>query len=200
MNLIVSTTLVCVSTTPRGWPVEPDVYCRKHRSSGRAGWSGGGGARGVARALRAEPAVGHHLVEQREVLRVRRQRRAAPHDVRERRCSLRVQTHSWLLSSVAEVSWSRPSRRYTSRTVSPGRRARIALRSASKPSTATPSTRTSTSPSRSPARAAALPGITCANRAPSLPCPSPPTPRKAPPAFWPPPRVRAGAVTFASPG
>ena len=44
MNFVVSTTLPCVSTTPRGWPVEPDVYCRKHRSVGRAGWSDGGGA------------------------------------------------------------------------------------------------------------------------------------------------------------
>ena len=42
MNLIVSTTLVCVSMTPRGWPVLPDVYWMNARSSGAASCSRGG--------------------------------------------------------------------------------------------------------------------------------------------------------------
>ena len=41
MNATVSTTLAWLSTTPRGWPVLPDVYCRNAVSSrpivGKAG-------------------------------------------------------------------------------------------------------------------------------------------------------------------
>ena len=43
-TLGVDTTLACVSMTPRGRPVLPEVYCRNARSSRVAGASGGAGA------------------------------------------------------------------------------------------------------------------------------------------------------------
>ena len=44
MKWMVATTFAWVSMTPRGWPVLPDVYCRKARSSAFAAASGGAGA------------------------------------------------------------------------------------------------------------------------------------------------------------
>ena len=44
MKWMVDTTFRWVSMTPRGWPVLPDVYCRKARSSAVAAASGGGAA------------------------------------------------------------------------------------------------------------------------------------------------------------
>src|SRR3989441_794680 len=44
MKWMVDTTFLWVSMTPRGWPVLPEVYCRKARSSSVAAASVGGGA------------------------------------------------------------------------------------------------------------------------------------------------------------